>query len=241
MIAKNTLQSVISKYYLGGLFDRVKWVVRDNKLLIGASGPGRACKITLNNFEFENCELGINDTHKLSKLIAVTNGDLMLNVEKSHKIFTKLNIADSNFDVNYSLADIFIIPPLDYFPEIEDTSISINLESENVDALIKGKNALLDENKMLISSVKDLDGNLICEFTFGDIEQFANKVTYSLQADICCDGIAVPFNSDIFKEILNNNKDMETGTLKLNKEENLIQFNFTSGDIESEYFLVRNE
>ena len=78
MINKSTLQSFISKYYLGGLHNQVKWRVKDNQLIVYAGSPGRVCKTQLDIFEFEDSELGIFDTNKLLKLISVTNGDLLL-------------------------------------------------------------------------------------------------------------------------------------------------------------------
>ena len=52
--------------------------------------------------------------------------------------------------------------------------------------------------------------------------------------------ISVPFDSDIFKDILNANKDQENGTLKLAKI-GMLKLNFNSEDIKSEYFVARNE
>ena len=45
MVNKNTLQSVISKYNLGGLIDKVKWRVKDNTLTIYSNADGLACKV----------------------------------------------------------------------------------------------------------------------------------------------------------------------------------------------------
>jgi len=50
MINKSTLTSVISKYYLNGLNNQVKWRIKDNKLTIYAGESGRVCKIEHNNF-----------------------------------------------------------------------------------------------------------------------------------------------------------------------------------------------
>ena len=82
MINKNLLTSTISKYYLNGLNNQVKWRIKDNMLTIYAGDAGRVCKIELNNFPIEDSELGIFDTNKLSKLISITNGELMLSLEK---------------------------------------------------------------------------------------------------------------------------------------------------------------
>lgn len=240
MVNKNTLQSVVSKYYLNGLFSQVKWRIKDNTLTIYAGEQGRAGKVLLKDFQFEDCELGIFDTHKLAKLLSITNGELLLTAEKSHKIYTKLHIADSNFDLNYSLADIFVIPKATYYQNIEEPDVDIPLEKENIDALIKAKTALSDQSNLLVRTTENLDGTLVCEFTFGDIENFSNKVTYTLQGDIKVSDLELPFNSDILKDIFSNNKDMESGRLKVSAD-GMIQLNFYSEDIETEYFLLRNE
>ena len=99
MINKNLLTSTISKYYLNGLNNQVKWRIKDNMLTIYAGDAGRVCKIELNNFPLEDSELGIFDTNKLSKLLSITNCDLNLSLEKLKSIYTKLHIADENFDL----------------------------------------------------------------------------------------------------------------------------------------------
>ena len=71
MINKNQLTSAISKYYLNGLNNQVKWRIKDNKLIIYAGEAGRVCKIELNNFPLEDSELGVFDTNKLNKLLSI--------------------------------------------------------------------------------------------------------------------------------------------------------------------------
>ena len=225
MINKNTLQSFISKYYLNGLFSQVKWRVKDNTLTVYAGEQGRAGKAHLKNFQFEDCELGIFDTHKLAKLLSITSGDVMLATEKINKIYTKLNIADSNFDLNYSLADIFVIPKATYYKDMENPDIEIDLSKEDIEALIKAKTALSDQSNLLVKTTENLDGILVCEFTFGDIENFSNKVTYTLEGKISTSGIELPFNSDILKDMFSVNKDMDGGKMKI-LADGMIQLNF---------------
>ena len=240
MINKNTLTSVISKYYLNGLNNQVKWRIKDNQLTIYAGEPGRVCKITHNNFPLEDSELGVFDTHKLSKLISITNGDLMVSLEKIKSIYTKIHIADENFDLTYSLADILILGKNTYYEDPESFEIEVDLTKEDIDSLIKAKNALSDVNNMLITSTTNLDGTNICEFIFGDNTGFSNKITYQIQGTITENNIEIPFDSDIFKDILNSNKDMDSGTLKLS-DMGMLKLNFYSEEVESEYFVARNE
>ena len=241
MISKNQLTSIISKYYLNGLNNQVKWRINDNQLTIYAGEAGRVCKIVHKNFPLEDAELGVFDTHKLSKLISITNGDLMVSLEKIKAIYTKIHIQDSNFDLTYSLADTLILGKNTYYQDPDEGyEIELNLSPEDIDHLIKAKNALSDINNMLITTTIDFDGNPICEFIFGDNTGFSNKITYQLNVTITDNNISIPFDSDIFKDILNSNKDQSLSTLKLSKQ-GILKLNFSSENIYSEYYVARNE
>ena len=211
MINKNTLQSVINKYHLKGLNNTVKWRIKDNNLTIYAGSKGKICKVHLNSFPFEDCELGIFDTDKLNKLISITNGDLLIQPEKLHKIYTKINISDSNFDLSYSLADILVIGSNTW---LEDPENGYNLETDlsinDIDSLIKAKNALSQVDHMLIQTAESIDGLKVCEFLFGDNANYANKITYQTLGNFE-DTISMPFNSNVFRDILYSNKDMDVG------------------------------
>ena len=161
MISKNVLQSVISKYYLGGLNNQVKWRLKDNTLTVYAGEKGRVCKVHLNNFSLEDGELGIFDTVKLLKLISITNGDLLIKLEKLKSVFTKMHIADSNFDLTYSLADVLILGKTTWYEDPESWEIELDLTPEDIDHLIKAKNALSDVNNMLITTTTDFDRSMV--------------------------------------------------------------------------------
>lgn len=240
MINKNQLTSVISKYYLNGLNNQVKWRIKDNTLTVYAGDSGRVCKVVLNNFQLEDAELGVFDTNKLSKLISITNGDLMVSLEKIKAVYTKMYIADLNFDLTYSLADILILGKNTYHEDPEEWEVDLTLEPEDIDRLIKAKNALGDINSMLITTTSDFDGNNVCEFVFGDNTGFSNKISYKVQGNITESDIQIPFDSNIFKDILNSNKDMFKGQLKLSTA-GFLKLNFTSEEISSEYYVARNE
>ena len=240
MISKNVLQSVISKYYLNGLNNQVKWRIKDKTLTIYAGDKGRVCKIYLNNFNLEDGDLGIFDTDKLSKLLSITSGELSISLEKIKSVFTKMHVADSNFDLTYSLADILILGKTTWYEDPETWEIELDLQAEDVDHLIKAKNALSDVNNMLITTTQDFDGNNICEFIFGDNTGFSNKITYQIRGDIKESDINLPFDSDVFKSILNSNKDMSASKLKISKK-GMAKLTFTSEEIESTYYIARNE
>lgn len=240
MINKNVIQSVISKYYLNGLNNQVKWRIENNSLTIYAGEKGRVCKVHLKDFQLEDGELGVFDTDKLSKLISITNGELSISLEKIKSVFTKMHIADLNFDLTYSLADILILGKTTWYEDPDTWEIDVELQMEDVDHLIKAKNALSDVNNMLITTTEDFDSNKICEFIFGDNTGFSNKITYQLRGEINESDLSIPFDSDVFKSILNSNKDMPKGRLQLSKK-GMMKLMFNSDDIESVYYIARNE
>jgi hypothetical protein len=241
MISKSQLSSVISKYYLNGLNNQVKWRIKDNTLTIYAGEAGRVCKVVANNFLLEDAELGVFDTNKLNKLLSITNGDLIISLEKIKAVYTKMHIQDSNFDLTYSLADTLILGKNTWYEEPENLDINIVLEPEDIDHLIKAKNALGDIDNMLITTTTDFDGNNVCEFIFGDNTGFSNKITYQINSGkIEKNDLQIPFNSDVFKDILNNNKDMSFCSLKLS-DTGILKIDFESEGIKSEYFVARNE
>jgi hypothetical protein len=241
MISKSQLSSVISKYYLNGLNNQVKWRIKDNTLTIYAGEAGRVCKVVAENFPLEDAELGVFDTNKLNKLLSITNGDLIISLEKIKAVYTKMHIQDSNFDLTYSLADTLILGKNVWYEDPEDLDIDIILEPEDIDHLIKAKNALGDIDNMLITTTTDFDSNNICEFIFGDNTGFSNKITYQVNnGKIEKNDLSIPFNSDIFKDILNNNKDQSFCTLKLSNT-GILKIEFESESIKSEYFVARNE
>ena len=241
MINKGVLTSVISKYYLNGLNNQVKWRIKDNTLTIYVGEAGRVCKVVANNFPLEDSELGIFDTNKLSKLLSITSGDLMISLEKMKSVYTKMHLQDTNYDLTYSLADVLILGKNTWYDDPEDWDVELVLGKEDVDALIKAKNALGEVDSMLITTTTDLDGTPICEFIFGDNTGFSNRITYQVrEGEIKNHNIEIPFNSDIFKDILNSNKDQESCTLKLSQE-GILKIDFGSEEINSEYFVARNE
>jgi len=241
MISKSQLSSVVSKYYLNGLNNQVKWRIKDNTLTIYAGEAGRVCKVVAENFPLEDAELGVFDTNKLNKLLSITNGDLMISLEKMKAIYTKMHIQDSNYDLTYSLADILILGKNIWYEDPEELDIDIVLAPEDVDALIKAKNALGDIDNMLITTTTDFDGENVCEFIFGDNTGFSNKITYQIKGGKIENGsLNIPFDSDIFKNILNNNKDMSFCSLKLSNT-GILKIEFEGEGIKSEYFVARNE
>ena len=93
---------------------------------------------------------------------------------------------------------------------------------------------------MLVTTTQDLDGVDVCEFVFGDEAGHNNKITYQLKGEIKKSNIKIRYNSDMLKTILNANKDVDEGLLKISQE-GLMYLSFQNENIESEYYMVPQE
>jgi len=243
MVNKSKLQSIISKYYLNGLVQSVRWLTKNGKLSISFVSENKdiagdlVCEVS----PLEDSEIAIFDTAQLNKLISVTNGELLLSLEKEHKIFSKLHIQDNSFNVIYSLADSLLVPKRGTINYPTEYDVIINLTPEIVNNFIKAKNALTDINDVLVNTQEDPDRGTVVEFVFGDLNNFSNKIKYIVDEDIeIKKEIKLPFNSDVFKNILSSNKDFESGKISLT-EEGFMKLEFQSEDIKTLYYMIRKE
>lgn len=238
MINKGILQSVINKYHLG-INGSVKWIIKDNQLTVNFMTPTKDVigSVVCNDFPLEDSKLAIFDTKKLSNLVSICSGDLLLELDKTKEVFTKLKISDLNYNVNYALSDPLLIGKVGTV-NVPDWCVEIDLVVEDVENLVKAKSALQGIDNLVINTTTDLDGENVCEVVFGDEQGHNNKITYQLKGNIKEQDLKIPFNSDTFKTILNFNKDMEEGKLYLSSM-GLMKLEFQTEDTTSEYFLVR--
>ena len=218
MISKLELQSVIEKYHLNGLVESVKWVINKNKqLTIDFTAPSRELigTVTHNNFPLPESEVGIKD----------------------RSIYTKLLISDNQYNLNYSLSDIFIIPKSGKYTGPEEYNIETSLTDEVVTALIKAKNAWSNSESVVVTP-----GLLGLEFVFGGDVEYANKVSYSIQdlENNTGNNFELVYNSSLLKEVLVANKGMESGSIHVNAN-GLMKLSFNHKNFTSVYYLVAKE
>ncbi len=240
MVNKLVLQSIINKYHLGEI-PSVKWKIENKVMTIDFMTLNKDVigNITHTDIDLEDSTLVVFDTKRLLNLVNITSGDLLITLEKTKAIYTKMHIADSDFNLSYALSDPLLVGKIGTVDEPEWDMV-LPLEKEQVDNLVKAKSALTGVGNMTLSPDKDLDGDDMCLVTFGDEQGHNNKITYNLTGQIKQDNVSIPFNSDMFKTILNVNKDLETGTLYLSYK-GLMKLEFTSENTASTYYMIRKE
>ena len=243
MIEKNKLQSIISKYYLGGLIESTKWEIQNNVLNINLMSPTKDMvgNINCTNFLLEDCVLAIFNTSQLNKLLQITSGQIEIAPIKSHKATTKLTFQDASFTVEYSLADPLMIQSPPTINEPNTWDVIASLEPNDVLAFTKASSAIQNSELVILQPNKTIDGKVILEFTFGDKTEFSNKITLEIDASHNIEsGQKIPFNSNMLKEIFHNNKGANSTILKFTQEGLLkLEFEFKEENIKTTYFVVR--
>jgi hypothetical protein len=210
MINKLDLVANIERYYLNGTVESVKWNVASNKLNIDFVSPNQdlvghvECDV-----ELEDGTIGIFNTSGLLKMLSILDMDILINVEKQHKVSTKLQIEDSNFSLQYSLADPFIIQttPAISEPEYE---ITFDINSEFIMRFAKAKGALGSNIKEIfrVSTSVNEENNKQVKLLLGEPTSHSNKVEFTTEASFNEMHIGfLSFNSAYMKEILNASKD----------------------------------
>ena len=240
MINKLDLVANIERYYLNGTVESVKWNVASNKLNIDFVSPNQdlvghvECDV-----ELEDGTLGIFNTSGLLKMLSILDMDILVNVDKQHKVPTKLLIEDSNFSLQYSLADPFIIQttPAISEPEYE---ITFDINSEFIMRFAKAKGALGSNIKEIfrISTSIDEDNNKQVKLLLGEPTSHSNKVEFTTEASFNEMHIGfLSFNSAYMKEILNASKDDLVDAKGYISTQGLLKLDITTETGKSTYYL----
>jgi len=242
MINKGELQAIISKYNLGGMIDAVKWSIQGKQLAIKFNAPTRDMigEVTHTSFDLEDSEIAIYNTSQLDKLLAITSGDINLQLEKTGRIFSKLVIEDVSYKLNYSLSDLLLIQEPGKVNNPNDYIIESTLESDAISAVIKAKNALQSDN-VNFTITTNFDGEQVLTMVFGDNSNHTHKVEYIVPNTVVTGdhfNFNIPFNSEMIRVIFANNKDANKAHMSLNVQ-GLLKLVFEGDKWNSTYYIVR--
>jgi len=246
MITKNKLQSIISKYYLGGQVESVKWVLNEGTLTIDFMAPTKDMIGRLNVGGFplnHDGTLAIFNTTQLNRLLNVLAGDLMLDAERTKAVFTKLNIQDAKSTINYSLADPMMIQKVGEVDEDVNWQVKATLDNEDFQTFVRAASSIQGNELVTLTPTEDIVGTSVLQFTFGERMEFSNKVEFHVNAEFeenVRQDNKIPFSSEMLKEIFNANKTSDECQLSF-VDDGLLRLIFRSEDenIDSTYFVVR--
>ena len=246
MIAKNKLQSIISKYYLGGKVESVKWNIEGGTLNIDFMAPTKDMigRLTARDFPItQEGTLAIFNTTQLNRLLNVLAGDLVLDAEKTKAVFTKLNIQDAKSTINYSLADPMMIQKVGEVDDDVNWQVNATPENEDFNTFVRAASAIQGNEIVTLNPTEDIVGTPVLQFTFGERMEFSNKVEFHVNAEFkenVRQDNKIPFSSEMLREIFNANKTSDECHLSF-MDDGLLRLIFTSQDegIDTTYFVVR--
>ena len=242
MISKKVLSEIVSKYSLGGHIEKVKWTINeddsitikfinDSKTLVG--------KVTYQNtIGLKKGNYGIFNTSQLIKCLNILDGDIIVETKTSNGLASKLNLADTNYDVKFSLADPAVIPKVPQITNSDQPSASFEITDEFITRFVKSKDALSDLPSFTVETREGMTGNDLV-FTIGT--DITNTIQFSIDElhEVTEEFEQIPFDSNLFKEILKANRNYESGPVHIDKK-GLIQLTFNYNDgFNTHYYLVR--
>jgi hypothetical protein len=237
---KQLLTSVIEKYYLGGIHEKVKWTVKDKKItiLFTSATKDLAGSIEADGFDLDDCVIGVYDTNKLLKLINITNQFVQLNVETKNGTSTKLSIADNEYDLVYHLADLRMMSTETMVLDESqiDFNYSFTIDSDFIERYNKAKKAL-GSDEVRIQALFNEEGDKGIYFTLGGKTSHDDKISFqSTDSIFNVPSSEFQFNANYLLEIFTENKGAD-GTGKFD-ENGILKLEFIDErNIKSLYYL----
>ena len=237
MISKKVISDIVSKYSLGNNIEKVKWVVTDNKFSINFINDS---KNLVGYVEYRKDiglkpgDYGIFNTSQLIKCLNILDGDILVDATTS-----KLNMADTNYDIKFNLADPAVIPSVPDINDSDDWSVSFSVSDEFITRFVKSKDAL---SELDIFTVKTREGFTGEELVFTVGTNITNTIEFTVEnATINESFEAVPFDSILLKEILKANRTYHSGEIRINKKGLLDAHLHHGDDLYTGYYLVRRQ
>ena len=203
---KQSLVSIIDKYYLNGIGEKVKWTVKDNEVTIKTFSPTKdMVGVVTAPFEFPDSEFVIFDTSKFLKLVGICNQFLTMDIQIEGKIATKLLLADSEYNLEYALANLMLAPNVNFTVSEFESDYEFEVTAELVNNWIKAKKAL-NSDTTILKAYTDEDSVPKVNFTLGEPEGHSNKIQFELPiSKLLVDSTTLKFNADYLKAIFDAN------------------------------------
>lgn len=236
------LLDIIEKYHLGGLVERVKVQINNKTLSVKFIATNKNLIGTLSapEISIEDCEFGIYDTTQLIKLVSIMGQDIEVKVEQKDKVANKLFLADTEYNLEYVLANTMLIPNVPNADEPQ-YDLEANIDREFVDKFAKAKKALDTEVFTVMSSLDSFE-NTIISFNLGEVNGHNNKISFhipAIKASMLVNPVKFPLVE--FNEILLANKNLKSGNLQIS-EQGLLKVTFKNEEnIDVTYLLVGKE
>lgn len=231
---KYVLTRFISKYNLNGNVSSVVINSKDDTLSTRFITGDKSLlgELKLDNWTFEDANLGVYDTEQLSKLLDVLSDDIEIKLKSFETKAVALEVSDDYAKINYMLSDLSVInqpPELKQLPEFQ---VKIKVDTKFITKFIAGKGALPETDTFTV--ITD-DDNVKIVIGYSVIN--TNRVTLPVETETFEKIDKVSFNANLFKEVLSANKECESALLEVSGQ-GLSRISFNIDDYSVVYYLV---
>jgi hypothetical protein len=235
---KQSFVSLIDKYYLNGVGEKVRWSVKDGIATIKTfSATKDMVGVVTGAVELVDSEFVIFDTSKFLKLVGICNQFLTTDIQFQGNIATKLLVADNEYNLEYALANLMLAPQVNFTVEEFESDYSFAINNDFINKWIKAKKALNSDLCTMQQITKD--DSPIIEFTLGEPEGHSNKITFEeVPAAHKPDSIPqkLQFNAEYLKSIFDANYGAD-GIMYVNNE-GAMKLEFESEDGQKSSYVI---
>lgn len=234
---KITLDTFIQKYNLGGSINSVKWESTGDTLSTRFISPDKSLlgELTLSKQTLPEFEVGVYDTPLLAKMIGTLADKVDFSLTEVDNMPVAFKLSDSIMKADYVLAAIGVIPDVPTLKNTPEFNTIVNIDSQFINSFIRGKGALGDVDTFAINPV---DGGV--EFVIGYSDINSNRISIKAKSDAVNMKDSMVFNANLFKELLNANKECSKATLQIS-DKGLAHIEFNVDDFNVKYWLVSQQ
>ena len=177
---KSKLTRFISKYHLGGTVNSVILNSKNNKLSTRFISGDKSLlgELSMEGWDFEDSTLGVYDTEKLLKLLAVVDDDVSMSVVSTGEKSIQLKVSDSGTAVTYMLSDTTTINEPPDMKQIPEFQLNINLTSQFIKKFLAGDQALSESETFTVMS-DGVDTNVVINYASVNTNRVVIPVTPS--------------------------------------------------------------
>lgn len=232
---KSDLLNFVGRYHLAGATTSVKWQAKDGAISTDfiTDDQNVIGNVTANNIDLGSNDLGVFATPQLVKMLSAVSEDLNVKVNNINETAVNVGIQDKDVNMTFMLADLSVIRQVPDLKNTPDWNSSVSITPEFTNRFIKAKNALPESENFAIQCKS---GKVDFIINYSSIN--TNRIKFAVDTDSSTDMGVVCFSSTLFKEILQANKDADTGKLEVS-EAGLARVTFTSKTYTSTYYLVQ--
>lgn len=243
---KKQIETFIKKYNLSGTIEGVLWTNAGGNLKTTAMTTDKklfaAVEFKDGASFFKDVEVGISNTQKLRKQMAVLDDTFSLSLNTDSADATRvLELVgdDGNNDFHHVTAQKDVIEPAPVLKTIPPYTVEVVINPKFVDTFSKAFAAVGDDAALFTLIMSKKKQKL--ELVLGYKQQLSDRIAIGVETVAGKDAVVNPisFSAKHFKEILAANGDATDAATLSVSEAGLASVKFEQGDFKSQYYMVK--